>query len=107
MEASFIMLIIIMACSFLMTVLAVKAEGCAKDTLHVFCILSNAFIFIASLLGLILTCGTAKLYKSEYDKIIKNIDNSKTKVIKERDEITDIYITVKGKEYHFDFKEEK
>lgn len=107
MIASYIVLLIIMVCSFTMAVLALKSEGCAKDTLHVFCVLSNAFIFIVSLLGLVISCKTAKLYRSEYDKIIKNIDDSKTKVIKEDDKITDIYITVNGEEHHFDFKEEK
>ena len=49
---------------------------------------------------------TGKVYRSEYDKIIQNIDSDKTKIIKEDDEITDIYITVTGQEYHFEFKEE-
>lgn len=42
-----------------------------------------------------------------YDELIQSIDKDKTKVIKENDEITDIYITVNGEEYHFEFKEEK
>ena len=46
MLACYIILIVILMCSFIMSVLGVKAEGCAKDTLHVFLIVSNALIFI-------------------------------------------------------------
>lgn len=105
MLAGYITLLVILMCSFIMSVLGVKAEGCAKDTLHVFLIVSNALIFIISLLGLILSCTTAKVYRSEYDKLIKNIDHDKTKVIKENDDIAEIYITVNGEEHHFVFKE--
>lgn len=107
MLAGYITLLVILICSFIMAVLGVKAEGCAKDTLHVFLIVSNALIFIISLLGLILSCRIAKVYRKEYDKLIKNIDFDKTKIIKENDEITEIYITVNGEEHHFVFKEEK
>lgn len=107
MIAGYYILFIILICSFTMAVFGAKAEGCAKDTLHVFLIVSNAIIFIISLLGLILSCTTAKVYRREYDKLIKNIDFDKTKVIKENDEITEIYITVDGEEHHFIFKEEE
>lgn len=107
MLAGYITLLVILICSFVMAGLGVKAEGCAKDTLHVFLIVSNALIFIISLLGLILTCRTAKVYRSEYDELIKNIESDKTKIIKENDDIAEIYITVKGEEHHFVFKEEK
>lgn len=107
MLAGFYILLVITICSFTMAVLAIKSEGCAKDTLHVFLIVSNALIFIISLLGLLLSCMITKVYRSEYDKLIKNIDFNKTKIIKENDEITEIYITVNGEEHHFVFKEEK
>lgn len=107
MLAGYITLLVILICSFTMAVLGVKAEGCAKDTLHVFLVVSNTLIFIISLLGLILSCTTAKVYRSEYDKLIKNIEHDKTKIIKENDDVTEIYITVNGEEHHFVFKEEK
>lgn len=107
MLAGYYILLVILICSFFMAALGLKAEGCAKDTLHVFLVVSNALIFIISLLGLILTCTTAKVYRSEYDKLIKNIEFDKTKIIKENDEIAEIYITVNGEEHHFIFKEEK
>lgn len=106
MLAGYITLLVILICSFTMAVLGVKAEGCAKDTLQVLLVVSNALIFIISLLGLILSCRIAKVYRKEYDKLIKNIDFYKTKIIKENDEITEIYITVNGEEHHFVLKEE-
>lgn len=107
MLAGYYILLVIMIGSLTMVFLGVKAEGCAKDTLHVFLVVSNAVIFIISLFGLLLTYMTAKVYRSEYDKLIKNIEFDKTKVIKENDDIAEIYITVNGEEYHFIFKEEK
>lgn len=107
MLAGYITLLVILMCSFIMAVLGVKAEGCAKDTLQVFLVVSNALIFIISLFGLIMSCTTAKVYRSEYDKLIKNIDYDKTKIIKENDDTAEIYITVNGEEHHFVFKEEK
>lgn len=38
--------------------------------------------------------------------LITHIDKSKTKVIEVNGETTDIYITVDGKEYHFEFSNE-
>lgn len=38
--------------------------------------------------------------------LIAHIDKSKTKVIEVNGETTDIYITVDGKEYHFEFDNE-
>lgn len=107
MLAGYYILLVILICSFVMAGLGIKAEGCAKDTLHVFLVVSNVLIFIISLLGLILSCTTAKVYRSEYDKLIKNIDHDKTKVIKENDDISEIYITVNGEEHRFILKEEK
>lgn len=107
MLAGYCILLVILISSFTMTALGVKAEGCAKDTLQVFLVVGNALIFLISLLGLILSCTIAKVYRSEYDKLIKNIDHDKTKVIKENDDIAEIYITVNGEEHHFVFKEEK
>lgn len=106
MIACYYILLVILICSFTMGAIGVKAEGCAKDTLHIFLVVSNALIFVVSFLGLSLSRTTAKVYRKEYDKLIKNIDYDKTKIIKENNEITEIYITVNGEEYHFIFKEE-
>lgn len=107
MLAGYYILLVILICSLTMAFLGLKAEGCAKDTLHVFLILSNALIFIISLFGLILSRTTAEVYRSEYDKLIKNIEFDKTKIIKENDDIAEVYITVNGEEHHFVFKEGK
>lgn len=105
MLAGYIILLVILICSFTMAFLGVKAEDCAKDTLQVFLVVGNALIFIISFLGLMLSCTTAKVYRSEYDKLIKSIEFDKTKVIKENDDIAELYITVNGEEHHFVFKE--
>lgn len=57
--------------------------------------LFTAFVFIYYLLDL----GT--LYP-----LIKNIDKTKTKVIIENKEPKEMYITVNGKEYHFELSNE-
>ena len=105
MLAGYITLLAIMICSFAMAGLGTKAERCTKDTLQVFIVVGNALMFLISLFGLLLSGTTAKVYRSEYDKLIKNIDHDKTKVIKENDDVTEIYITVNGEEHHFVFKE--
>ena len=71
-------------------------------------IVSVGFVFIAviAVIGLIGSSETGTIYRTEYDKLIQNIDKNKTRVIKENDEITDIYITVNGEEHHFKIKEE-
>lgn len=107
MIAGYYILLVILVCSFVMAFLGVKAEGCAKDTMHVFLVLSNVLIFIISLLGVLLICTTAKVYRKEYDTLIRNIDHDKTKIIKENDDIAEIYITVNGEEHHFVFGEEE
>lgn len=35
-----------------------------------------------------------------------HMDEDKTRVIKENDKVKELYITVDGKEYHFEFKED-
>ena len=107
MLACYYILLAVMICSFVVAVLGIKAEGCAKDALQVFLVVGNALIFLISLFGLIISGTTAKVYRKEYDKLIKNIDHDKTKVIKENDDIAEIYITVNGEEHHFVFEEEK
>lgn len=101
------LLLVIWIASFILFVIAIKSEGVAADVLQALLAVGSGIICIIALIGLIISSKTGKVYRSEYDKIIQNIDSDKTKVFKEDDEITDIYITVNGQEYHFDFKEEK
>ena len=49
---------------------------------------------------------TEKLHTYESDILADHIDTDKTRVIKENDEVRELYITVDGKEYHFTFKED-
>lgn len=106
MLACYFILLMIMLCSTIMGVIGVKSDYFEDDTLQVLVILGSAFIFIISLIGIIISNTTAKVYRSGYDKLIKNIDYDKTKIIEENNEITEIYITVNGEEHHFIFKGE-
>ena len=47
-----------------------------------------------------------KIHTYESDILADHIDNDKTRVIKENEEVKELYITVDGKEYHFTFKED-
>lgn len=107
MVIAYTLLLVIWIISFIIFVISLKSEGVSADALQVFLAVGSGIICIIALIGLIISSKTGKLYRSEYDKIIQNIDSYKTKVFKEDDEITDIYITVNGQEYHFEFKEEK
>ena len=99
-------LIILSIMSWCSLVIAVKSDGVAAGTLQAIFFITSLIISIISLIGLIGSLKIGKIYRSEYDKLIQHIDTDKTKVFKEDDEITDIYITVNGEEYHFKFKEE-
>lgn len=103
---AYTVLLIIFVLSFVAFFISIKAEGAASDTIQVFLCIFAVVLTVVSLVGLIISSKTGKKYRSEYDKIIQNIESDKTKVFKEDDEITDIYITVNGEEYHFDFKED-
>lgn len=103
----YILLLVIWIISFIIFVISLKSEGASADVLQVFLVVSSVIVCITAFIGYIFASKTGKVYRSEYDKIIQSIDSDKTKVFKEDDEITDIYITVNGEEYHFKFKEEE
>lgn len=103
---AYILLLVIWIISFIIFVISLESKGASADALQVFLVVSSVVICITASIGLIFASKIGKVYRSEYDKIIQSIDSDKTKVFKEDDEITDIYITVNGEEYHFKFKEE-
>lgn len=103
---AYIFLLFVLVISFIMLAITLKSEGASAYTLWALSGIGFSAILVVSITGLILSAKTGKVYRSEYDKLIQSIDSDKTKVIKEDDEITDIYITVNGQEYHFEFKEE-
>lgn len=103
---TYVFLLIVMVISLIMLAINLKSKGVSADALWALSGIGSSIILIVSIVGLLLSSKTEKVYRSEYDKIIQSIDSDKTKVIKEDDEITDIYITVNGEEYHFDFKED-
>jgi hypothetical protein len=50
----------------------------------------------------------------EYDTLYEDVsiisehtDHDKTRIVKENGKTKELYITIDGEEYHFDFKEEK
>jgi hypothetical protein len=79
-----------------------KSDGADSDVLRATMCVGLIIIELIIIIGLIGSSKTGKIYRTEYDKLIQNIEKDKTKVIKENDEITDIYITVNGEEYHFE-----
>lgn len=55
----------------------------------------------------ILATGIWGMFNHEMDAepLFTHIDHAKTKTIKENGEVTDLYLTIDGKEYHFEFEE--
>ena len=72
----------------------------------------KTFLWIScfQIIAIILLCIVGFVFsRYRIDKLIPlitHIDKSKTKVIEVNGETTDIYITVDGKEYHFEFDNE-
>ena len=63
-----------------------------------------AIVFVLSIVCI------AFLDDSEYESIsplLRHIDKDKTKTAETNGEITDLWITVDGKEYHFELEQEK
>ena len=79
-----------------------KSDAADSDVLRATMCVGLIIIELIVIIGLIGSSKTGKIYRTEYDELIQKIDKNKTKVIKENDEITDIYITVNGEEYHFE-----
>lgn len=57
----------------------------------------------------VLSSGIWGLANHEMDAnpLFTHIDHSKTRTIKENGEVTDLYLTIDGKEYHFEFEEKE
>lgn len=55
----------------------------------------------------VLASGLWGMFNHEMDAepLFTHIDHSKTKTIKENGNVTDLYLTIDGKEYHFEFEE--
>lgn len=105
MLVAYILLLIILIISVIILAITLNSTSASADALWGFLVVYSGIILAVSMVGLIFASKTGKVYRDEYDKIIQNIDSDKTKVIEENDEITDIYITVNGQDYHFEFKE--
>ena len=57
----------------------------------------------------VLVTGLWGMFNHEIDAepLFTHIDHSKTRTIKENGEVTDLYLTIDGKEYRFEFEEVK
>lgn len=70
----------------------------------------ESWIICAKLTAIVavLATGIWGLVNHEMDAnpLFTHIDHSKTKTIKENGVVTDLYLTIDGKEYHFEFEEE-
>lgn len=63
---------------------------------------------IIATLGVIATSIWGMFYhEMDAEPLFTYIDHSKTKTIKENGAITDLYLTIDGKEYHFEFEGRK
>ena len=93
---------LILACGFLCALISNNNETTALINFVA------TIICVAFGLGLILAAYNYKKYGlSELDYLAGHIDTDKTRVYKENDEATDLYITVDGKEYHFELTEQE
>lgn len=56
--------------------------------------------------GLLIMFGVIWYYIGQMDTepLYNHIDHSKTRTIKENGAVTDLYLTIDGKEYHFEFE---
>ena len=72
---------------------------------------------IASVIIVLIVAGAvaalfamSKLDVTSFDKyipLLKSVDHDKTRVVSEKGDVKEIYITVNGEEYHFEIKELK
>ena len=53
-----------------------------------------------------LSVGCALKEADDLTPLYGHIDHSKTRTLKENGEVTDLYLTIDGTEYHFELKEE-
>lgn len=63
-----------------------------------------------SIIGSLLIAASILTYDTLYEDmsiISKHTDHDKTRVIKENGKTKELYVTIDGEEYHFNFKEEK
>ena len=66
----------------------------------------SCFWIIAIILLCVVGAVSSRYRIDKLIPLIAHIDKSKTKVVEVGGETTDIYITVDGKEYHFEFSDE-
>lgn len=76
------------------------ADGLQKTEVWIVCMKIIAILAV-------LATGLWGMFNHEMDAepLFTHIDHSKTRAIRENNEITDLYLTIDGKEYHFEFKE--
>ena len=98
-------LLIVFIITVVLFIILFMSDGADFTALQDTMLVGLAIIAVITIIGFIGSVKTGCAYRTEYDKLIQNIDKHKTKVIKEDGEITDIYITVNGEEHHFKIKE--
>ena len=106
MYCAYLALIIVLFVSVVLIAIAIESDGCDGDVIRAVLAVGSSMIAVISLLTILMFNSVAKHYKFDYDEIIKNIEDDKTKITKENGEVKDIWITVNGQEYHFSFKED-
>jgi hypothetical protein len=97
-------MIILLIIGFISIVVALGIAAESVGTEERFFIMGFGIAGIAAVLGTLISAGV--LYE-DVSIISEHTDHDKTRIVKENGETKELYITIDGKEYHFDFKEEK
>lgn len=89
---------------FIFTVVAlydIEFKNANCETFQFICILCCCILG-----ALLIIFGVIWYSNSQMDTepLYGHIDHSKTRTIKENGEVTDLYLTIDGKEYHFEFE---
>ena len=96
-----IIFVYVIAC--IIFILYVSAQGTPEEKIFLW---TTRFWIIAIILLCIMGFVFSRYRINKLIPLITHIDKSKTKVVEVSGKTTDIYITVDGKEYHFEFDNE-
>ena len=95
-------ILLIIGFIFIITALGIATEA-AYSSVERFFIMGLGLVGVISLLATLIDFDV--LYE-DVSIISEHTDHDKTRIVKENGETKELYITIDGKEYHFEFKEE-
>lgn len=88
--------IILLICAFVIIVIG----GCmfmSDEDYVISALLLNLCGCVIVIMGILSVCNVSMIYLWEH------VDNDKTRIIKVNGDVSEMYITIDGKEYHFEF----